>query len=267
MAKKEREDTKALTRVVTNYAAVIVAIGLMVVSMLLLVFTHGATTWYGALGREVGAIIFAAAVIHLTWDLVLKRALMKELWAYAKLSSDVARAGVVSVDLVQSFQTEVDWDSLFEGAKTFTSFFAYASTWRHSCEHHLRALADDSEARVTMFLPDPADQCVLSKLAAAYDSTPQEVASKIRAAAEELRHIFRGKKGDPLNLIYVPAIPHHTFYRFDSGAIITFTKHGKGRGDVLAIGVKRQGWLWNYLDGEIQALRQEGTPASEEQSE
>src|SRR4051812_2812048 len=97
---KQMIDRLAFKRVLTAHFALIIAIvgvlagvGLIYLSEQL---AHCEMLIAAALFREVGAVLLAAALLHLAWDIFLKRRFLEELWSYARLSSEVSDSGLKS---------------------------------------------------------------------------------------------------------------------------------------------------------------------------
>jgi len=209
--------------------------------------------------RDVGSLLVASVALSLLFELGGRRAFLDELLAKLRLSDEVRVAGLVG--LSASFNADVDWDGLFQGAEKVDFFFAYARTWRNSHYERLQALAADREARVRVVLPDPEDELTVAELARRFKYTPDHLRSQIREAEE----FFRGlrpdssKKGATISLWYLRGAPHFSFYRFDRKVILALYSHRRGLQRVPTFVLEQGGSLYEFVRQEVEAMTDTST--------
>jgi hypothetical protein len=235
------------------------------VLLLYLAADNPTESWLGrhrgveALTRELGALLFTGAALSLLWELVAKRAFVRELRAEIGLPRDLEDAGIIGVE-VKDFFRGLDWEKTLNESSHLDALVSYASTWRKTNREALNALGQRKGASVRIFLPDPTKPVVTAELASRFDTTPEQIATTIEDAARDFEGIFSGKKAK-FELWYIAAAPVFSFYRFERHAYISLYKHRRGRDYIPpTIVISKTGTIWTFLQQEIDALTSGPTP-------
>ena len=126
--------------------------------------------------RELGALLFAAGILSVFWELLGRRALTKELLDAARLSADVRNAGLRRI---VGHYLDVEWDDLLEGANHVDLFFAYGRTWRTAHATPLRRLIERNGTRLRVILPDRDDEALMRQLSAKFRYSEAELIKNI----------------------------------------------------------------------------------------
>lgn len=247
------ERTNLRTSLISGIAAVI--------GIVLIVLAEN-VTWlkirpgYQTVVRELGGLLFASVAIALLWELGAKRAFLSELMAKAKLGEEVRAAGLVSV--TNNFPHIVDWSKLFKRVHKLDIFFAYASTWRKNNAEELRSLAQRTDVRVRIIIPDPDDDLLMTDLGRRFGMNTDKVKEKVQEAANEFLEIFTNQagsvKGAKFELWYVSAPPVFSFYRFDHLIVFASYRHRIGRGSVPTFVIEQGGSLYEFVMDELQGF-------------
>ena len=207
-----------------------------------------------AMVREMGSVIAAASILAVFWDLLLRRTFAQELFSHAGLAHDLRAGDLRSVSLVEDFQSGIEWDALLGRGKTFSFFFAYAASWRHSRESSFRYLAQRPDVSVQFFLPNPENGDLMKQLANNFGMPVDELTAKVLAAISEIEQIFVNGKAK-VKVSAVNIVPSLPFYRFDDVALFTLPKYESGRGGVVVIRFGPDGFLWHFLSRQIESLK------------
>jgi len=214
---------------------------------------------YQAVVREVGALLITTVALYLVWELVAKRAFVRELRAEIELPIALAEAGLIGI-AVSDFIRGLDWQKSLNECNRLDMWVSYASTWRNSNRDALQALATRHGAHVRVFLPDPDNTIAVSELASRYDMAPTELERRVREAARDYQEIFSGKRAN-FELWYVATAPVFSFYRFDNHAYMSFYKHRRAREYAPpTIVITKSGALWEFLELELHAFTTGPTP-------
>lgn len=202
--------------------------------------------------RELGSVLFSAVALYVLWELAAKRAFLAELRSEDGVPRSIEKAGIIGVE--ESFGRDLRWHESLSECKQLDVFASYASTWRNNNREDLSALATRKGATIRVFLPDPANEVVVSELSNRFGMTKDDVVKHIHDAAEDFKNIFAGKKAK-MSLWYVATAPVYSFYRFDKHAYISMYKHRRGRDYVPpTIIISNRGFMWRFLQKETDAI-------------
>jgi hypothetical protein len=234
---------------------------------LALVYVAGRPDWFKeqpgirALVNGLGSTLIVSVAIGGLLNLVGKRALVREIFETARLSTDVEKSGLRRVGL--DYTTEPEWQEYFSNTRQLDVFFAYARTWRNNNLSRLQTLASQKGAELNVYLPDLDDTLTEKVLRTRFDMTT----ATLRAAVEEARDAYlalRVPSGATISVFKRAGDHVATFYRFDRVAVIALYKHKKARGDVPTLVVAESGSLYGYVQEELDAIREQSVRFEEE---
>ena len=175
------------------------------------------------------------------------------------LAADTATAGLLRIGA--NYLNELDWDVLFAEVRELDIFVAYGQTWRNLHARHLHQLAQRAEARVRVFLPDPADEATVSVLADRFAITPDELIRRVEATREEYERI-RQPDGATIEVYYRAGDRMFSFYRLDRIAVVGFYSHRHDRLSSIPVFVcAAPGSLYQFVTDELQAIEEQSRPA------
>lgn len=209
--------------------------------------------------QQLGGLLLVTVAITLLWELWGKRAFLDEVLAKAQISKEITFAGIVKI--TDSFHHDIDWKSYFRMVNKLDIFFAYGRTWRNTYIEELREVAAREDVRIRLVLPDPDNEQTVIELARRFNYTPENLKTLIREAEADFRNLrpFKGAKGAQIDIWFLPATPHFTFYRFDHIAILALYSHRKERAPVPTFICEMGGTLYDYIRKEFDAMiSQEG---------
>ncbi len=247
-----------------NLRILFIALVIAAIGILLLYITADNNVWvnhksWQSVIQQVGGLLLVTVAITLLWELIGKRAFLDEILAKAKISKELTFSGLTQV--TDSFHRDLDWSSYFKSVNKLDIFFAYARTWRNTHLEDLQKVASRHDARIRVVLPDPDDAQVVRELARRFDYTPEtlkELILEAEAYFKDLRK-YAGDGGAKVDLWYLPAAPHFTFYRFDNIAIMALYTHRKERTPVPTFVCEMGGTLYDYIRKEFDAMvKQDG---------
>jgi hypothetical protein len=231
------------------------------VSSLKVLDHHG--TWRLLLD-EFGTVLIAAVALGVLWELVGKRAFASEMFAVAGVGVDVLSAGIVRVGT--SYLDDVAWQELFKSAEKLDVFVAYASTWRSAHYHRLQELAGKPQSRVRVYLPDPYDEGLVTRLALRFSMTVDQVRERIRDARAEFAG-FQRENGGTVSVFYHSGDPVFSCYRFDGTIVLTLYSHTRARQKVPTIVCRQGGELYEFVRDELTAIDKQSKPADDVDAE
>lgn len=244
----------------TNARIAVAALAAIIVAIVLFwIAEHGnwLTGPWRATMSQIAGTIFATALLAMAWDVFGRRRFADEILAKAQLSADVVDAGVLRV--TDQYLEDVEWADLFEGATRVDVVVAYAITWRNTHMHRLRKVAQNPDARLRVFLPDPSDAPTMAAFADRFAATPQEVSERVKAAIADFSALSVGAKGTVE--IYLRAGDLvFSCYRFDQRAVITLYSHGRIRQNEVPTFVVGTGRLYKFIQKEVAAIAEQSRP-------
>lgn len=246
-----------------NLYTLLIAIGVAALGIFLLYLSSSKNLWesrevWQIVIQNVGSLMLVAVAITLLWELRLKRAFLDEVLAKAQVSKEVTFAGIVKI--TDSFHHDIDWKSYFQTVNKLDIFFAYGQTWRKIHREELREVANREGARIRVVLPDPEDEQTVSELARRFECNNEELKKLIQEAKEDFLSLQSEKvgKGAQINIWFLPAAPHFTFYRFDRIGIIALYTHRRKQPPVPTFVVEKGGTLYDYIRKEFNAMIEQG---------
>jgi hypothetical protein len=208
--------------------------------------------------HEFGVVLIASVALGLLWELVGKRAFAFEMFEIARVGADVRNAGLVRIGT--SYLEDVEWEALFATVEKLDVFVAYGSTWRGAHFHRLRTTAGKPGTRVRVFLPDPYDQELVSRLALRFNMPAEEVRRRIIDAKSDFIGL-RQEGGGVVEAYYHDGDPVFSCYRFDRTAIFTLYSHTRERRNVPTIVCRDGGNLYEFARDELRAIQEQARSA------
>lgn len=203
--------------------------------------------------RDLGALLVSTVTIATLWELAAKRAFLTELMAKAKLAEEIRTAGIVSV--TTDFLRGIDWQHMFKTVKNLDIFFSYGRTWRNTNRKELIEIAQCSDTKIRVVLPDPQNDELMKELGRRFRKSPEELKKLIWEAYDDFENIF---KYSDFSLWFLPESPMFSFYRFDHLVILAFFKHGTGENVSLpTFKVEQGGTIYKFVRREFDLFIQE----------
>jgi hypothetical protein len=251
-------------RQLTTLRTALVAAGVLLVGLALLLVSStnrldAHPAWQGFLS-QLGGLLVASVAIAALWELVAKRAFAGEVFAIARVGTDVRNAALTRIGT--SYLDDVDWESYFATVEKLDIFVAYAGTWRGTNYQRLRHVASQPTSRVRVFLPNPHDAVLVGRLAQRFAMTEDDVASRIRTARTEFAGLLQAQGGE-VRVYYHSGDPLFSCYRFDRTAILTLYSHTRSRTNVPTIVCRDGGTLYDFVREELRAIEEQSRLADE----
>lgn len=170
----------------------------------------------------------------------------------AELAADTAAAGLLRIGA--NYLNELEWDALFTDVRELDIFVAYGQTWRNLHARRLHQLAQRADARIRVFLPDPADEATMSVLADRFSITSMEMTRRVKATRDEYQAI-RQPSGATIEVYYRIGDRVFSFYRLDHIAVVGFYSHSRNRLSAIPVLVcAAPGTLYEFVIEELQAI-------------
>lgn len=213
-----------------------------------------------ALINALGGTLTVSVAIGTILNLAGKRALTREIFETARLSTEMESSGLRRIGL--DYTTEPEWQEYFSTASRVDLFFAYARTWRNLNLSRLETLAARKGAELNVYLPALDDALTCEILTTRFNMA----AEALRQAVTEARDAYLGLRVEGGAKISVYERPgDHTFscYRFDAVAVVAMYKHKKARGDVPTLVVNKGGSLYAFVDEELAAIHEQSSRVPE----
>lgn len=236
-------------------ALVIAGIGIL----LLFVVTANNNFWvnhktWQAVIQQIGGLLLVTVVITLLWEFIGKRAFLDEILAKANISKELGFAGITQI--TDSFHQKLDWSTYFRSVNKLDIFFAYGRTWRNTHLEELQKVVARRDTRIRVVLPDHEIDYVVQELARMFNSDPASLKASIVEAEEYFRALRNSAltNGAKVDIWFLPAAPHFSFYRFDRIAIMALYTHRKDRAPVPTFVCEKDGTLYDYIRQEFDAV-------------
>lgn len=204
--------------------------------------------------NNLGAALVISVGLGAVWEFVGKRAFALEVLERAKTSSDVVEAGLKRIGT--DYRTVPNWAEMFRTVRHLDIFAAYASTWRNNNLAELQRVAERSNGRIRVFLPDPSDNETIGMLARRFNQTPEDLRRRIKETTDGF-FSMRRPHGAEIDVRYARGDRLFTFYVFDDMAVITLYRHRPERTGVVPTLVVESGGTWyEFLQQEIESVLQ-----------
>ncbi len=202
--------------------------------------------------REVGALLLAAGILSVFWELLGRRALTRELLDAAKLSADIQNAGLHGVT---ANYLDVEWEELLERAREVDVFFAYGQTWRTVHATTLRDLIEHNGTQLRVVLPDQTNAPLMAQLADKFQYSPAKLVRYIDDAERDIANLHRlAADKSVVELRRTKEFPVFTYYRFDQSHFVVFYSQAPGRFKVPTLELEQGGWLSGFFRAQFDAL-------------
>jgi hypothetical protein len=246
-------------RALNTWQTVVVAL-LAAGAGLMLIYVAGRPDWFEkqpglrSLSNGVGSMLLVSVAVGALLNLIGKRALTREIFETARLSTDLEVAGLRRVGM--DYTAEPEWEQYFETTRRLDVFVAYGRTWRNLNLTRLKSLAAEPGAEINVYLPDLRDPRTLDILTTRFNMT----AESLRQAVDEARSAYLDLQvpGGARISVYGRAGDHvYTCYRFDSVAVLALYKHKKARGDVPTLVLRKGGTVYGFIEEELAAIHEQ----------
>jgi hypothetical protein len=237
----------------TNLWSLLLALVVFIAAISLLYASEKIPSNYSslrALAASVGSLLFASVAVTIIWELFQKRMFRNELLDYFCVSENIEQSGVERI--LYRFD-EVDWKELFENCTSFDLFLSYGRSWRGTNETRLRELAQRTDAKVRLVLPDPQNADLMKQLSIRFRKTEAEVQRLANEAIDAFEKIFAGK-GCQFALKVTDRPPTNAYYRFGGRRVVTLYNYKDLKGDVPVFVLKKPGRLADFFDDEFEYL-------------
>jgi hypothetical protein len=226
------------SRLLVDRAAFQIAIALAVLGAVLLYIASEVegqiANSVDATVREVGALLFAAGILSVFWELLGRRALTSELLDAARLSADIQNAGLTGVT---TNYLDVEWNELLERAREVDVFFAYGQTWRTAHATTLRELIEHKGVQLRVVLPDHTNAQLMAQLADKFQYSPEKLVGYIDDAEHDIANL----------------------HRLAADKSIVELRRTKGRFKVPTFELEKGGWLSEFFHAQFDALWKEAS--------
>ncbi len=247
--KGHSSDQRQASRLSVDLAAFKLAIGLVVLGAILLFaaakIEKSTTAAVYTTVREVGALVFAAGILSVGWELLGRRALTDEVLSAAELSSDVKNAGLKRI---ATHYLDVNWDALLSEANHVDLFFAYARTWRNTHATGLRRLVARKGTHLRVVLPNRDNEALMTQLAAKFSYSAEELRNLIDGAEQDFANLSRQAAADAtVELHRTDEFPVFSYYRLDRRYFAVLYSQAPGRVDVPTFECEQGGTLAGFF--------------------
>jgi hypothetical protein len=257
MTRRSTEEQDRLLRERTNLRMIIAAVVVGGAGLALL-YISGRDEWWKhrqagqTFISQLGALLLAAVALAALWEFAGKRSFAREILSKVGVGSDIERAGVVRI--TDQYLKEVEWDSYFEGIEKLDIVVAYGRTWRRTHWDQLKRMAQRSDTRIRIILPDPDDTQSLSVLADRFNRTPAQLRDDILESATEFIELKGSNPSSKVHLYLRRGDHVFSCYRLDRIAVVTFYSHSRTRKPVPTIVCQSGGSLYDFIYDEIKVM-------------
>jgi len=253
---------RTIQRKVTTRSAIIVGLVFVIVGAALL-WWSGTTEWKHnsqaqAFIGQLGGLLVGTGLLAVAWDLFGRRALADEVLAKAGLSADITKSGIIRV--TDQYLGEVEWSALFRNVNKLDIVVAYGATWRNAHRSSIEAVAQRSDGRIRVFLPDPEDVQTVAILSDRFNMAPVDLIGKIREAIRDFR-AFAVAGGADVQVWLRAGDAVFSCYRFDRSAVLTLYSHGRERRTHVPTFVVQEGDLFDFVYDELAAIESQSRRA------
>ena len=198
--------------------------------------------------KIVSSIVSTVATVLLAgvlWEIIAKKNFSKYLLDQVKISENIAKSGI---DTVYVDFKEIDWKKEFKDTRSFTAVFVYAYSWRNSNERVIKEFAKKQRHKMTVIVPDPRNDNVMSDLDRRFNFEKGETKKRVEDC---IKFYF-----DLHVQVYVfGGTLQSSYYLMDKTGIMSFFSHSTEKGTVPAIRAIKGGEMYNYISNDIKSLQ------------
>lgn len=168
------------------------------------------------------------------------------------LARDVETAGLLRIGT--AYLSELEWKHLFAEVTELDIVVAYGQTWRNMHARELAQVAAKPDRRIRVFLADPHDESTVALLSDRFDTTPDELRTRITATHRDYEALRR-PDGAQIEVYYRPGDRVFSFHRFDDIAVVGLYSHSRARGAAIPVFVcARPGELYEFIQDELAVI-------------
>ena len=229
-------------------AAVLIAVGVAVLSVFLMYIGTVGTEWWNVLLLQVGLALLIAAVFSGLWEWHGKRMLAQEIYELAGVGVDIQRWGIRRTSLDWR---EIQWSELIGASSNIDLLFSWARTWRGQNFPALKRFCANPANTLRVCLPDPSQDWLMASLSHRYGRSPSEVAADIREAARYFQELQQ-PGGAAISVFYRNGEPLYSMHRFDSAAVLAIYPHRPIRDEAPTLHVGA-GDLYSFLRDDFES--------------
>jgi hypothetical protein len=147
-----------------NIKTVVASVIFFLLGLLLLYFStkYQDESVFMLLLNNLGAILFSISLVAIIWDLIVKRAFLKEIMSQVNLSSNISDAGIENV--AESFH-DIDWKDFYLNANEINLLIFHAM---HTISTNTKLIieAAKSSTQINVYLPNPENIELIKRLSA-----------------------------------------------------------------------------------------------------
>jgi hypothetical protein len=209
----------------TTLWALLIALGIVTFGIVLL-FVAASVPFFVTHGgcqsvlRSIGSLAIASVGISFLFQVLGKRAFLREILDQVRLGEDLRRAAIVGCGM--DYLGDINWEEMFRGATELDICFVYGHSWRQHNLLRLRTLARRKGATVRVIMPNPDNSAVVSSLASVFGTQSEDVRNNIWGAKKQLDEIFGSAEAITYDVWYLNQHPEYTYYRVGHAAVVLF---------------------------------------------
>jgi len=196
----------------------------------------------------------STAAVFLIWEVAAKKTFMKEVINLTNLSNNLVSSGIEYY--YENFR-DIDWRVLLSGQKEFIICIVYGDWFYRRVEDQLKKFHKNG-GKITIIFPDFNNEEVISMYARRFHMPIEKVIEHI------VESIAFFERFDPEIFLFEGNL-QNSYYKIGDLALISFFNHQKEQSTVPAILLGKDGDMYNYVLGELSAIKDRSTKYVKEQ--
>lgn len=201
--------------------------------------------------RDLGSLCVVSVALSLLWELAAKRSFSNELWAKARVATDIADA---RLHRLVYRPDSIAWQDLLKHPREIDLLFAYGRMWRATYERDLRSLLARDDFTLRVVLPDYEDAGVVGDLARRFSKSPEGIRHRVQEAVDDFVSLATGRQAAGRIEIWLTQVaPVFSLFRLGDVVVIAMYSHQQ-KDAVPHFVASRGGSLYDFASRQFSLL-------------
>lgn len=215
----------------------------------------------GLLGETLKSVVLSllatfetVLIANVLWELIAKKRFADYVYNLAQISVNFRESGVELIN--RDFGVGIDWENVLKNANQLTVVFTYGGSWRGTHKGILKDFIQKHPGMMKIYVPDYRKTDLMSEFDRRFRYKSGVTASKIESCVEDFQSWGA-------NVYLVDGSLQASYYLTDKEAYMSFFRHFSKYGDTVpVIKANKDGWYYDYIKSEIDAISEYSTELS-----
>lgn len=197
--------------------------------------------------------VLSLAIVFVFWEVGGKRSFAKDILDLAKISNNIIDSGI---DYYYPVFEDINWKEELENKKKLDIIVVSGYTFLNTNRKYLKEMIQDG-GEINVFLPNYNNQEIVKHYADAFSYTHAQMENNIKDAVKGFQKV-------KVKVFLYNRIIKTSFYMYDNTVITAPFHHQDGKPNVPAIRASRPGQYYDFIETEINAIKNHSELIGEE---